>query len=201
MSHEAQPTKNVELFFSCCASIRCAASPHDHSSRSDVQEQSSGASRRSALAVGRRLSRAASQCLFCKIIAGQIPSQKLSETATTYAFLDIFPLSPGHALVIPKHCAEKLHEIPSAQLADVGAELSRVARAVVAATGTADYNVLQNNGEAAHQVVKHVHFHIIPKPDADRGLGVHWPSAKADSADLDALRAKITAELQQQDQQ
>jgi diadenosine tetraphosphate (Ap4A) HIT family hydrolase len=139
--------------------------------------------------------------LFCKIIAGEIPSQKLSETATTFAFLDIFPTSRGHALVVPKHCAEKLHEIPAHQLSDVGAELAAVAKAIVAATGTPDYNVLQNNGALAHQVVKHVHFHIIPKPDDAHGLGVSWPSAKADPAALDTLRAQVTAELAKQKEQ
>lgn len=133
--------------------------------------------------------------MFCKIIAGTIPSVKLSETATTYAFLDIFPLSPGHALVIPKHCAEKVHQLPPAALADLGSELATVAKAIVFATGVEDYNILQNNGEAAHQVVKHVHFHIIPKPDAQRGLGIQWPANKADPAQLDALKAKITAAL------
>jgi diadenosine tetraphosphate (Ap4A) HIT family hydrolase len=96
---------------------------------------------------------------------------------------------------VPKHCAEKLHEIPPAQLAQLGAELATVAKAIVAATGCDDYNVLQNNGEAAHQVVKHVHFHIIPKPSAEQGLGVVWPSSKADPAELDLLRAQVTAEL------
>ena len=115
----------------------------------------------------------------------------MSESATTVAFLDIFPLSPGHTLVIPKHHSQKLHDLPPAAVSDLSAELIKVAGAVVKATGVEDYNILQNNGEPAHQVVKHVHFHIIPKPDEKRGLGIKWPSGKADEKELDDMLAKV----------
>eukprot|EP01108_Squamamoeba_japonica_P006583 TRINITY_DN5379_c0_g1_i1.p2 TRINITY_DN5379_c0_g1~~TRINITY_DN5379_c0_g1_i1.p2 ORF type:complete len:170 (-),score=45.65 TRINITY_DN5379_c0_g1_i1:18-527(-) len=147
------------------------------------------------LRLARRSMSSTPDCLFCKIVAGQIPCKKISESATTIAFLDIFPTSPGHSLIIPKYCAEKLHQLPAEQAADLGSELIKVAKAVMTATGCEDYNVLQNNGEAAHQVVKHVHFHVIPKPSAKQGLGVSWPSAKADDAVLDELQAKITAAM------
>jgi diadenosine tetraphosphate (Ap4A) HIT family hydrolase len=66
--------------------------------------------------------------------------------------------------VIPKHHSAKIHELPGDAAKDIGTELVRVSAAIVKATGCSDYNVLQNNGQMAHQVVPHVHFHIIPKP-------------------------------------
>ena len=117
-------------------------------------------------------------CIFCKIIAGAIPCHKVYETDSTLAFLDINPLAPGHTLVIPKEHQQKVHELTSASLADVGQVLGKVA-AVVAGD---NYNVLQNNGSLAHQEVMHVHFHIIPKPDEKLGLGIRggWNSLPTD---------------------
>lgn len=124
-------------------------------------------------------------CIFCKIIAGQIPSLKLYDSEKTYAFLgmlrpvfvsqvgllsdltdfffsaplvevqlaDIGPISEGHALVIPKYHGAKLHEIPDEHLT----ELLPVAKKIAIATGAEQYNVLQNNGRMAHQMVDHVH--------------------------------------------
>lgn len=92
-------------------------------------------------------------CIFCKIIAGQIPSLKLYDSEKTYAFLDIGPISEGHALVIPKHHGAKLHDIPDEHLT----ELLPVAKKIAIATGAEQYNILQNNGRMAHQMVDHVH--------------------------------------------
>ncbi|KXN66203.1 HIT-like protein, partial [Conidiobolus coronatus NRRL 28638] len=88
-------------------------------------------------------------CLFCKIIEGSIPSHKVIETELTYAFLDIGPLSKGHTLVIPKHHGAKLHEIPDNYLAD----LLPTANKIIKALGPENYNLLQNNGRIAHQVI------------------------------------------------
>eukprot|EP01079_Euglenida_sp_SAG-EU17-18_P010040 gene10040-264_t len=86
------------------------------------------------------------------------------------AFMDINPLSDGHCLVIPKyHCAQ-LHELPDQHAAHIGPALAKAAKAL----GAGAYNVLQNNGSAAHQIVMHVHFHIIPKPNPQDGLGCRW---------------------------
>jgi len=134
-------------------------------------------------------------CIFCKIVAGTIPAKKISETETTIAFLDIFPTSYGHALVVPKYHSAKLHELPSDAAKDLGGELVRVSQAIVKATGCADFNVLQNNGQIAHQVVPHVHFHIIPKPNETDGLSIEWPSKKADDAVLDELLNKVKGNL------
>ena len=132
--------------------------------------------------------------LFQKIIAGQIPCHKVYEDDKVLAFLDINPLSRGHTLVIPKESAETLDQLSDDSAAALGRVLPRICRAVIAATGTREYNVLENNGRGAHQVVQHVHFHIIPKPDRDKGLGIGWPAMRLD-ADAEALAEKIRAAM------
>jgi len=132
--------------------------------------------------------------IFQKIIAGQVPCHKLYEDDKVLAFLDINPLSRGHTLVIPKEAAETLDQLSDESAAAIGRVLPRICRAVIAATGMREYNVLENNGRGAHQVVPHVHFHIIPKPGGDKGLTIGWPAARLD-ADAEALAEKIRAAI------
>ncbi|RBR13405.1 uncharacterized protein FIESC28_08186 [Fusarium coffeatum] len=132
-----------------------------------------------------------SNCIFCKIIKGDIPSFKLFESEKTLAFLDIGPLSKGHALIIPKHHGAKLADIPDDQLT----EILPVVKKIVNATGASDYNILQNNGRIAHQEVDHVHFHMIPKPNKEEGLGVGWPTKPADMDQLKAYYEEIKAKI------
>lgn len=120
--------------------------------------------------------------IFKKILSGEIPCHKVYEDDQVFAFLDIAPLSTGHTLVIPKEPAETLDELSDESSAAIGRVLPRLCRAILEATGTNAYNILQNNGEQAHQVVKHVHFHIIPKPDEKQGLGIGWPAQKLGSS-------------------
>jgi histidine triad (HIT) family protein len=130
--------------------------------------------------------------IFSKIIRGEIPCHKVYEDDKVFAFLDIGPLSHGHTLVIPKEPAPTLDKLSDESAAAIGRVLPRLCRAVMKATGTSDYNILQNNGAPAHQAVMHVHFHIIPKPSGDAGLGIDWPSGKLGSAE-GALLAKAIA--------
>lgn len=132
--------------------------------------------------------------IFGKIISGELPSHRVYEDAQVLAFLDISPLSRGHTLVIPKEPAETLDQLSDDSAAALGRALPRICRAVMAATGVREYNVLENNGRGAHQLVQHVHFHIIPKPNAQEGLGVGWPAGKIGS-DAVALAAQIKAAI------
>ncbi|KAJ2717280.1 Adenosine 5'-monophosphoramidase [Coemansia spiralis] len=132
-------------------------------------------------------SKLAAECIFCKIIKGDIPSVKLLETETTFAFLDVGPLSEGHALLIPKYHAEKLHQVPDEYLADT----LPIAKKIAAALNVDDYNILQNNGRLAHQEVPHVHFHVIPKPNSAEGLGITWPATKANVDKLKELASRL----------
>ncbi len=120
------------------------------------------------------------ETIFSKILRAEIPCHKVYEDEHVLAFLDIGPLSLGHTVVIPKEAAVTLDELSDDAAAALGRVLPRLCRAVKKATGCDAYNLLQNNGALAHQAVFHVHFHIIPKPDGARGLGVEWPAEKLD---------------------
>jgi len=131
--------------------------------------------------------------IFTKIIAGEIPCFRVYEDDKVLAFLDINPLSRGHTLVIPKEPAETLDQLSDESAAAIGRILPRISRAILQATGATAFNVLQNNGAAAHQEVMHVHFHIIPKYADGSGLGVGWPARS-----LNMEEGKILAESIQQ---
>ena len=139
-----------------------------------------------------------SETIFSGIIAGQIPCHRIYEDAHVLSFLDIAPLAAGHSLVIPKEPARTLDELSDEAAAALGRALPRICRAIKRVTGCSAYNVLQNNEAEAHQAVFHVHFHIIPKPDDVRGLGLRWHTGKlgADAADL----ARTLAEAVQRGQ-
>ncbi|RKO94543.1 HIT-like domain-containing protein [Blyttiomyces helicus] len=130
---------------------------------------------------------AAANCIFCKIIKGQIPSFKLAETELSYAFLDVNPIAKGHALVIPKHHAQFFHEVPDENLAD----LLPLAKKVATAIGAPNYNLLQNNGRIA---LDHVHFHIIPKNEKE-GLGIDWPVEPLTKEALEALGKELSSKI------
>lgn len=116
-------------------------------------------------------------CVFCKIVAGQIPCLRVLEDGEVLAFLDIGPLAEGHLLVIPKEHYVRLDQMPLESLLAIGRQLPRLAQVVMRATGCQAYNLLQNNGGEAGQVVGHVHFHIIPRKSGD-GLGYRWNAGK-----------------------
>lgn len=133
------------------------------------------------------------ETIFSKILRGDIPCHRVYEDDHVLAFLDINPIAHGHVLVIPKEVAATLDQLSDEAAAAIGRVLPRLSRAVLAVTGATAFNVLQNNGAAAHQAVFHVHFHIIPKLDDDTGLGIGWPAGKLDGgADLaKAIAAKL----------
>lgn len=133
-------------------------------------------------------------CLFCKIVAGQIPCTKVAEDENCLTFMDINPISPGHTLVIPKRHCEAIHEMSPEEAAHIGRCLPALAAAVKAAVGAEGLNVLQNNGTCAGQAVAHLHFHLIPRWPGD-GLGYRWPAKQADFAVLAKQAGAIRANL------
>jgi len=135
-----------------------------------------------------------SDCIFCKIVAGDIPSHRVYEDEHVYAFLDIGPLSEGHTLIIPRRHAVTLDELSDDAAAACGLAAKRVGAAVAAATGCAGWNVLQNNGEVAGQVVMHVHFHVIPRAEGD-GLGYRWHPKELDEDEAAELRDAIAGRI------
>jgi diadenosine tetraphosphate (Ap4A) HIT family hydrolase len=130
-------------------------------------------------------------CIFCKIIAGKIPSMKLYETEKSYAFLDIGPIAKKHCLVIPKYHGAKLADVPDEHLE----ELLPIAKKLAIASGAQDYNILQNNGRIAHQMVDHVHVHMIPKPNEEQGLIVGWPTQETEKEELQKIFEEIKQKL------
>jgi len=120
---------------------------------------------------------AAADCVFCKIVAGQIPALKVFENEDILAFLDIGPLSEGHTLVVPKKHVHLLSEMSESEMAAMSRHLPRLVRAICGAVGSEGCNVLVNVGRVASQEVPHVHWHIIPRKPAD-GLGYRWNPSK-----------------------
>lgn len=108
-------------------------------------------------------------CIFCKIVSKKAPSNIVYEDDRYIAFLDAYPFSKGHTLVCPKEHGETIWDMPEADTAELFKVASRVSRAVVAAVGADGFRFVQNNGEAANQVVAHVHVHVIPVKMQDRG--------------------------------
>jgi histidine triad (HIT) family protein len=132
------------------------------------------------------------ETIFSRILRGEIPCHRVYEDAQVLAFLDIMPLSYGHTLVIPKEAKPTLGELSDESAAAIGRVLPRICRAVCAATGTEQYNILQNNGPMAHQAVMHVHFHIIPKPRPTSGLGLEWKPTNLATSEGAELAERIS---------
>ena len=109
------------------------------------------------------------KCIFCRIVSRRAPSNIVYEDERYIAFLDAFPFSRGHTLVCPKQHGETIWDMSEAEIAELFQVASRVSRAVVAATDADGFRFVQNNGEAANQVVAHVHVHVIPVRMEDRG--------------------------------
>lgn len=129
-------------------------------------------------------------CVFCRIVAGELPCHRVFEDDDTLAFLDIGPLADGHLLVIPKPHHERLETMPAELAGRVLRHLPRLAAAVLRETGAAGYNILQNNGAVAQQEVPHVHFHIIPRAAGD-GLGFRWRPTRYPAGRAEAVREAI----------
>ncbi|MHC4646500.1 MAG: HIT family protein [Planctomycetota bacterium] len=133
-------------------------------------------------------------CIFCKMVAGQIPVAKVYEDDVVLAFLDIGPVSDGHTLVIPKEHFESLHGCPAGLLGRVCSRLGRISGAVAVGVNSEGYNVLCNNGRAAGQLIEHLHFHIVPR---NRGDGVfdRWPSSKYQEGRMEEIARAIRENL------
>ena len=128
--------------------------------------------------------------IFTRIIPAEIPCHRLYEDDFVLAFLDINPLARGHTLVVPKREVERLDQLRPDEIAQLARCMGELGRRIVSATGAEGYNVLQNNGAAAGQVVPHVHFHIIPRRSGD-GLGFRWNAHASDPVELAELAARI----------
>jgi histidine triad (HIT) family protein len=133
-------------------------------------------------------------CIFCKIVAGQIPSFKLLEDDATIAFMDINPVNPGHALAVAKGHWPTVDVIPADVLSAVAKTAQKVARAIMSELKPIGVNLLQANGEGAGQSVPHLHIHVMPRRAGD-GVALNWDYKPGDKAEIEAIYRRLKAIL------
>ena len=134
-------------------------------------------------------------CIFCKILSGDIPSVKVYEDDRVFAFMDINPLNDGHLLIIPKTHAATIHEITEADFAAVMSATHKLAAAVKKALNPDGINLMQLNGEAANQVVPHLHVHIVPRWSGDDLAICKWDLVAGDMEKIHGVGKKIVEAL------
>jgi histidine triad (HIT) family protein len=135
-----------------------------------------------------------SDCVFCKIVARQIPATVVHEDADTLAFMDIGQVNPGHVLVACKAHVENVYGLQDAQAAAVFRAAAKVARAIRAAFDPPGLSIYQANGKPAGQTVFHFHLHVLPRHDAD-GMQLLWPVKNPPREKLEEYAAQIRARL------
>jgi histidine triad (HIT) family protein len=135
-----------------------------------------------------------SDCIFCGIVAGDIPSFKLFENKNTLAFMDINPASEGHALVIPKEHAANVYSISDAAISSTIKTAKRVATAIDKTLHPDGLNLVQCNGPAAAQSVMHFHMHVLPRYEGDE-LKLNWGLEAGDMEAIGALAERIRSNL------
>ena len=134
-------------------------------------------------------------CVFCAIIRGQSPIAKVYEDNTFLAFMDKYPITSGHTLVLPKYHYGDLFQMTEDEVGNLYRVVHTIASAVYNATGAQGLNTGQNNGKAANQIVPHVHVHIIPRYEKDSRDG-KWPSRKvSDYRELEEIANRIKKNL------
>ena len=128
-------------------------------------------------------------CVFCKIIAGVIPATVVYEDERTLAFLDIAPFEAGHVLVVPKHHAPMLTDLPKEDLQAAILVTQKIGETLLQRLPCDGFNVQQNNGACASQTVPHVHFHVVPRHE---GKPLNWvPGSYASPEEARAVQAKL----------
>jgi histidine triad (HIT) family protein len=130
------------------------------------------------------------ECIFCKILDGDIPAYKLYEDEHTFAFMDINPLNDGHALIIPKDHHPTIYDTPTDLLSPLMETTQRIARAVQNSIAPDGINILQANGHGAAQSVFHVHFHVLPRKNGDDAK-LNWDLRPGDMDHISDLAQQI----------
>lgn len=135
-----------------------------------------------------------SSCVFCRIVAKEIPATVVHEDEQTLAFMDIGQVNPGHVLVALKQHAENIFALDEAQAGAVFRSAAKVARAIRSAFEPQGLSVYQANGAAAGQTVLHLHIHLVPRYEAD-GMALTWPVKNPPREKLAEYAEKIRARL------
>ena len=134
-----------------------------------------------------------SDCVFCKIVQGELPSTKIYEDKDILAFLDINPINFGHVLVIPKKHFQDVTETPENSLFKMVSAAKKVGQALINGLGAEGFNIGANNGRAAGQLVFHTHFHVIPRTTGD-GLK-NWPDKQYREGEMEKVAEEIKKAL------
>ena len=130
-----------------------------------------------------------SDCIFCRIAAGEIPSATIYEDDDFRVILDLGPAAKGHALILPKAHAANLYELPDELAGKAMILAKKITSFLKDALPCDGYNVVQNNGESAGQTVFHFHMHLIPRHEGDHA-GITWKPGELTDADRDEILAK-----------
>ena len=131
-----------------------------------------------------------SDCIFCKIIAGDIPSATIYENDECKVILDRFPSGEGHALILPKNHVANIFEIDPEQAGRLFSLAAKLAKAMKEVLGFEHMNILQNNGTVAGQTVFHFHIHLIPRWEGD-GINIGWAPTEPTDEEIAAVKAKL----------
>ena len=132
-------------------------------------------------------------CIFCKIANGEIPSQTLYEDEAFRVILDLGPATKGHALILPKEHHANLYELPETTAGEVMKLAKKMASMMTERLGCEGFNLVQNNGDLAGQTVFHFHMHLIPRYRAD-GQKIGWKPQEVSQAELEAVKDQICRE-------
>lgn len=132
-------------------------------------------------------------CIFCKIVEGELPATKIYEDKRIIAFLDINPVNKGHTLIIPKIHYNNFVELPSDLIKELIAIVHKLSLPIISAVGADGFNLALNNGQAAGQLVNHVHFHVIPR---FKGDNLHpWPGKTYQDKEKERIAEDIKKEI------
>ena len=132
-----------------------------------------------------------SDCIFCQIVSGQIPSSKVYEDEEVLAFLDITQVTKGHTLVIPKHHYRNMLEMDAEAASSLFARVPKIAQQMREKLGASGVNIINNNEEAAGQTVFHTHVHLLPRFDESDGLKLTFETHEPDFAALAQLAQEV----------
>lgn len=132
-------------------------------------------------------------CIFCRIIAGDIPSYKVYEDDRVVAFFDILPISPGHTIVVPKQHMSDMENLDDEDMKAMSLALKKIGKAVMEGLGVKGYSIFLDNKSAANQHVPHVHFHLVPRAEGD-GLE-RWPQSGYSEGEAEECLKKVKESL------
>ena len=135
-------------------------------------------------------------CIFCQIVTKNLPNAIIYEDEKFLAFMDKYPINHGHSLIVPKQHFKNILEMPIQEVGEMHSLVPRLAKAIAMVLGSDGFNINQNNGKSANQIVPHVHVHIVPRYSIEKVKG-QWPMRKiAQIKDLEGIAQKIRENIE-----